>query len=118
MVINNPIGELLELCAVIRVPYLKSAEKNGLYLLFSITSIIVQNILINYLIFAFIHSAYSTIYIGQLFKCIITFLDKKVESEWFASQKEAEHNAALKILTTLPVRKVDDSLVSFITIII
>lgn len=39
-------------------------------------------------------------------------MDKKVESEWFSSQKEAEQHAALTILTTMPVRKVSDTLVS------
>lgn len=28
---SNPIGELLELCAIIRVPYVKSFEKNGMH---------------------------------------------------------------------------------------
>ena len=39
----------------------------------------------------------------------MTFCNRTFESDWMTNQKEAEKNAAIKLLTVLPIRKVDDS---------
>lgn len=79
-VIENPIGDLKELCDFVRTPYSKSFEEEG--------------------------HAHS-----KKYKCILIFCGRRFESEWVTSQKEAEKTAALRLLHTLPVRRVDDSFV-------
>jgi len=76
--IENPIGDLKELCDFVRTPYEKRFEEDG--------------------------HAHS-----KRYRCILVFCGKNFESDWLSNQKEAEKNAALRLLTILPVRKVDDS---------
>lgn len=77
-VIENPIGDLKELCDFVRTPYQRRFEEEG--------------------------QAHS-----KKYKCILNFCGRDFESEWVTSQKEAEKTSALRLLHTLPVRRVDDS---------
>lgn len=82
-VIENPIGDLKELCDFIRIQYQRRFEEDG--------------------------QAHS-----KRYKCILNFCGRDFDSEWVTNQKEAEKTAALRLLHTLPIRKIDDSYVCYL----